>query len=308
MHKHEIRGVTVVTPVPTPAISASRGQGALGTAGLVLVVITAIVGSNVNGIRDRLLGSVTPEPTTVVAARVAGAAATTTTMTAPTRLRSQPWWQQVGTLQGDGSTVAAPLTIDAGAVQWRVRSTCESGRLLVQDPRRPRPLLDQACPGSAEGYATTTGPVRLDVTASGPWEAQVEQQVDVPLVEPPLASMTAPGAAAIATGKLYRIDQQATGTVTLYRQADGSHALRLDDFFVSPNSLLEVRLSPLPAPTTTEEFLREPSELVMALDVTTGSLNVVLPPTLDPAKFGSVVIWCPTVTSAYGAATLERIP
>lgn len=300
--------MTPATPAASrPATAASGGRSLLGTAGLVLVVLSAIVGSNVSGIRDRLLGSVTPEPTTVVAARVAGAAATTTTV-APTRLRSQPWWQQVGTLQGDGSTVAAPLTIDGGAVQWRVRSTCESGRLVVRDPRRSKPLLDEACPGSAEGYATTTGPVQLDVNASGPWEARVEQQVDVPLVEPPLASMTAPGASVVATGELYRIDQSATGAVALYRQADGSHALRLEDFFVSPNTLLEVRLSPLPAPATTEEFLREPSELVMPLDVTTGSLNAVLPPDVDPADYGSVVIWCPTVTSAYGAATLERTP
>lgn len=55
--------------------------------------------------------------------------------------------------------------------------------------------------------------------------------------------MTAPGAATVATGSFYNIDRTGTGNVTIYRQADGRYSLRLDDFFVSPNSDLEIRLS-----------------------------------------------------------------
>jgi len=144
----------------------------------------------------------------------------------------------------------------------------------------------------------------MQVTADGPWKLEVEQQVDVPLVEPPLATMTAPGAAALSKGSFYNIDQQANGTVTSYRLPDGTHALRLEDFFVSPNSELEVRLSPLSAPHTTDEYAATPSQLVTKLDVTTGSLNFMLPAAIDPARFRSVVIWCQLVNSAYGAATL----
>ena len=119
--------------------------------------------------------------------------------------------------------------------------------------------------------------------------------------------MTAAGAASLATGTFYKIDQQATGTVTSYRLPNGSHALRLDDFFVSPNAELEVRLSPLPAPQTTDEYTAAPSELVTKLDVTTGSLNFEVPASIDPARFRSVVIWCQLVNSAYGAATLGPV-
>ncbi len=296
--------VTVETsPPPTPPpTSAGRRLG--GAVGLVLVLASAVFGSNVNGIRDRVLGSVTPEPDTVAGARVAGTAGATAAA-AQTRVRSQPWWQLVTTLRGTSSVTADALTIDDGAIQWRVRWTCKSGRLLVQDPRRTKPLVDASCPGGGDGFSTVAGPVRLAITADGPWELQVQQQVDVPLVEPPLASMTAPGARAVATGKLYRIDQSATGDLTLYRLADGSHALRLEDFFVSPNSDLQLRLSPLTSPTTTKEYLSVPSEIVMPLDITAGSQNFALPPTVDPAKYGSLVVWCPTVTSAYGAATLK---
>lgn len=54
------------------------------------------------------------------------------------------------------------------------------------------------------------------------------------------------------------MDQSGTGAVTIYRLADGSAALRLDDFFVTPNVDLEIHLSPLEAPQTTDEFLASP--------------------------------------------------
>ena len=37
------------------------------------------------------------------------------------------------------------------------------------------------------------------------------------------------------------------------------------------------------------------------LDVTTGSLNFTLPPDVNPARYRSVVVWCPIIDSAYAA-------
>lgn len=285
--------------IPPP----ERPRRRLGpTIGFALVLASALLGSNMFGIRDQLFGSATPEPTVAAGSRVAGAAAPTTPE--PTLLRSQPWWQAVTTLEGAGPLTTTPFTIGSDALQWRVKSTCETGRLVVTVPQRPKPLVDANCPGGPDGFSTKTGVTRLKVTAGGPWKLTVEQQVDVPLVEPPLATMTGAGAKPVLQGSFYKIDQSSTGKVIIYRQADGSHALRLDDFFVSPNSDLEIQLSKAKEPHSSKEYTDSPSALVATLDVTTGSLNFVIPDSIDPADYASVVIWCQAVNSAYGAATL----
>lgn len=281
---------------------ASPARRVATSVGLVVLIASAFLGSNMFGVRDSLFGSATPEPATAAASRVKSTGPAPTTPEA-TRVRSQPWWQEVTTLEGAGSETA-PVTIDDDALQWRVKWTCQTGHLTVLGPQGPKPLVDGACPGGKEGFATRTGSMKVKVTADGPWTLRVEQQVDVPLVEPPLATMTAPGATVAGKGDFYRIDQQGSGTVTIYKQADGTSALRLEDFFVSPNAELEVRLSPLKAPQTTEEYAAAESVLVTKLDVTTGALNFAIPEGIDLSKYGSVVIWCQLVHSAYAAATL----
>jgi hypothetical protein len=97
-----------------------------------------------------------------------------------------------------------------------------------------------------------------------------------------------------------------TGTANVYRTADGTHLLRLDRFFVTANVDLELRLSPLEAPRSTEQYLSSPSVWVAPLDVTTGSLNFTLPADVDPSRYRSLVVWCPIINSAYAAATLRQ--
>ncbi|MDP8932266.1 MAG: DM13 domain-containing protein [Actinomycetota bacterium] len=222
-------------------------------------------------------------------------------------MRSYPWWQKVDTLQGVGAATR-PVTITEGAIQWRVKWSCEQGRLVVEAPAQRRRLVDGPCPGSDVGYSTQPGHISLEIGAEGPWQLQVEQQIDVPLVEPPLPAMTAPGTVQVASGSFYNLDQTGRGRVNIYRLADGSHALRLEEFFVTPNVDLEVRLSPLPAPRNTAEYMSAPSALIARLDATAGSMNFGVPPEVDPAVYRSVVIWCPPVLSAYAAATLTPAP
>ncbi|HEV2787589.1 MAG TPA: DM13 domain-containing protein, partial [Solirubrobacteraceae bacterium] len=137
--------------------------------------------------------------------------------------------------------------------------------------------------------------------------ARIEQQVDVPLVEVPLPAMSAPGARSVLRGSFYRIDQVGRGRLTIYRLANGRYALRVADFYVTPNVDLEIRLSPLREPRTTREYLRAPARKIAPLNTTAGSMNFMLPAGVDPARYRSVVIWCPLITSAYAAATLERV-
>jgi hypothetical protein len=285
----------------------------LAGVGVVGLLAMAIVGSDVFGLRSRVFGSARPPPRPPAVSRMADEAAptgaTATSVTAQkTVLRSQPWWQGVTTLSGAGPMTAPGFAISDGALQWRVKWSCESGQLSVTAAGRPRPVVDAGCPGNGTGYATTTGSVSLQVQAQGPWQLQVDQQVDVPLNEAPLAAMTAPGSVRVSTGSFYRIDKTGMGTATLYRLGDGSYALRFDDFFVTANSELDIRLSGLDEPKSSDQFLAAPSAIVAPLEVTTGSLNFSLPRDIDPNQYKSVVIWCRLINSAYSAATLRPAP
>lgn len=275
--------------------------------GLVVLIASALIGGNAFGSRDRLMGSATPEARPAAVDRgVDGPIDPLPQGVGPeeTVLRSQPWWQAVTTLQGAGTSSTDPFTIGAGSIQWRVTATCEGGEVAVTGPGDAEPLLASSCGTPEVGYGTDLGQVNLAVQAAGPWQLVVEQQIDVPLIEAPTAAMSAPGTVTAATGEFYRLDQAETGTVSIFQLEDGSHELRLDDFFVTPNIDLEIRLSPLDEPRTTAEFLSEPSVLVAPLDVTAGSMNFPVPDDVDPAQFGSVVIWCPLINSAYAAASV----
>ncbi len=275
--------------------------------GILALLASALFGGNAFGVREHFLGSESPTARPVAVSRGGAATAgprSTALVPIPTRLRSQPWWQGVTTLTGVGpTTAAAPFAIDSEAIQWRATPTCQTGRLQVLAPGQADPVLDAACPVAEVGYGTGTGSVSLQVTADGPWQLQIEQQVDVPLVEPPLPGMAEPGAA-VMTGEFYRVDQVGMGRATIYRLADSSYALRLDDFFVTSNTDLELQLSRLEAPQTTEEVRDARSGTLAALDVTAGSLNFALPPELDPTEYRSLVIWCERTRNAYAAAAL----
>ena len=293
------------------AVIAPRGQDQakrwLSHVGLVALAASALVGGNAFGLRETLMGSVTPEARPAAVSRGSdGPAAAVPQPVEPveTVLRSQPWWQAVTTLEGTGAGTTEPFGIGDGAIQWRVTGTCESGAVVVTTAGETEPLLEGACGTSLVGYGTDTGTTSLAVRADGAWQLQVDQQLDVPLVEPPTPAMTAPATVVAASGEFYRLDQAETGSVALYHLEDGSFALRLDDFYVTPNVDLEIRLSPLDAPQTTAEFMSEPSALVAPLDVTAGSMNFTVPADVDPTQYRSVVIWCPLIDSAYAAASL----
>ena len=221
--------------------------------------------------------------------------------------RSAPRWETVTTLTGSGATTTDPFEILPDAIQWRIRWTCQAGSLrvvTVPPPRRGEPAVDGACPGDDEGFSIVTGSVRLAVQATGPWTLVVDQQVDVPLREPPLEGMdTAP---ALAQGAFYNVEMEGKGTARLHRLADGRLALRFEpDFQVSNNTDLFLWLSTAPEPRTSADAVGSPHVVIGNLRSTLGSQNYVLPPDMTPDKVRSVVIWCQPVSVAYTAAALE---
>jgi|SRR5829696_6014604 len=273
-----------------------RASAAVGVLALLGCLVVA---SGLFDLRERLFGSATPPPKRSAFTRVLDGSTPAAARGRPTVLRSQPWWQEVANLQRRGAATES-VDIDGDAIQWRVRARCATGRMRILPG-----LGGTDCPATTTAYGAGTGRRRLEIAADGPWRLRVEQQVDVPLQEPPLPAMTAPGSRVVARGDLYRIDQSADGAVTLYRLASGRYALRFEHVYVTPNVDLELRLSPLAAPRTTREYRSAPSAYVSRFDITAGSLNFMIPEDLDPRRYRSLVIWCPPVVSAYAAATLD---
>lgn len=239
------------------------------------------------------------------------AAGAATTSTAPVK-HSAPRWETVTNLTGASSLTTAAFPILPSAIQWRVRWTCETGHMKVTtDPVRKKtdpPAVDAPCQGKeatgdkAVGYSIVTGDVKLVVDASSPWTITVDQQIDIPLMEPPLPGMAA--GKVLGKGDFYDMEMKGKGTARLYQLEDGSHALRFEDFEVSSNTDLFVWLSEAPAPKTSKDAVDSPYVVLGNLKSTVGAENYVLPPDLVPEKVKSVVIWCAPVRIAYTAAVL----
>jgi hypothetical protein len=222
--------------------------------------------------------------------------------------RAAPRWETVTTFEGTGRTQTAAFTIIDSAIQWRVRWTCDAGTLTIESdppPRKARPVAEGACPDKGEGFGIHTGPIRLDVATTGPWTAVVDQQIDTPLVEEPLAGM-APETL-VGNGEFSPVEMKGKGTARLYELPDGTRVVRFeDDFEVSTNTDLFVWLSEAEAPKTSEEAVASPFVELGNLKSTLGSQNYVVPAGVPTDKVRSIVIWCAPVAIAYAVAPLSR--
>jgi len=208
-------------------------------------------------------------------------------------------------LSGTGAQRTADFEIFDDAIQWRVRWTCEAGALKVEaqpPPKKPAALVDGSCPGKGDGFAIHTGQLRLDVAATGPWTLIVDQQLDRPLNEPPLEGMA--DAPVLASGAFKDLEMTGTGTAKLFQLPDGTRALRLENFTVSNNTDLFVRLSEAPDPLNSADTVNSPFVEIGNLKSTVGTQNYVIPPDLPTERIRSIVIWCAPVAIAYIAAPL----
>jgi len=201
-----------------------------------------------------------------------------------------------------------PFGIVPDVLQWRVHWHCDTGVLRIRTdpaPANGKPLVDSACPGDGDAYATRTGQIRLVVRSPGTWTAVVEQEVDTPLDDPPLPEMRAPTTRLIAHGAFRNVDRVGKGTVTVYRLADGRVSLRLEDFQIPINTDLFVWTEPVAGLTTSVAMSNAPHVVVSALKSTTGNQNYVVPGGMPPEEIRSIVIWCQVQQFAYVAADLQ---
>ncbi|MBN1965834.1 MAG: DM13 domain-containing protein [Anaerolineae bacterium] len=129
----------------------------------------------------------------------------------------------------------------------------------------------------------------------------------VPMADQEMPQMLAPDL--YATGEFTMIDavRRASGTVMIYRQADGSWLLRLEDFEVRNGPQLHLVLSAHPEPRTPEEV----REAGLGLDWgplrgEVGSQNFQLPASFDMDQVQSVVIYAVMYQEVFSSAQLVR--
>jgi len=226
-----------------------------------------------------------------------------------TARRAAPRWVRLARF-GASAPATRAVTIAPGAIQWRARWRCSSGgKLALSVQPVPRSAPDRPggrCPGSGDVTWVQTGMQQLRVAAGGSWSVTVEQQIDTPIAEPPLAAMRASGARLLASGSFAGVERTGAGRAHLYRLADGRGALRLDPFRTSSNTDLYVWLSTASRPRTTKQVVKARRlGALIALKSTIGSQNYVLPRGVDPRRVRSVAIWCAPIQIVYTTAALR---
>lgn len=279
--------------------------------GLIVAVmaVSAAYGGGFFGLRERF-----PPPASVVKADAFSSIGTATAAAGEqvTLRRSSPYWREVTRFAGSGPATTPPFSVDRRALQWRARWRCERGAFTLQPLRlggdaSGRPLARAgACPERGDGLSVAQGDFRLRVEAQDRWQVAVEQQVDVPLVEPAPPALASPRARRVAEGRFYGIDEQGEGTVAVSRLPDGSAMVSLEDFYVTPNVDLELRLSTLERPRSTRQVVEAPFEDVRLLTATAGTMHFRVPRSALDAGVRSIVIWCEATRNAYAAASLRR--
>jgi hypothetical protein len=91
------------------------------------------------------------------------------------------------------------------------------------------------------------------------------------------------------------------GTATIIETAPGRFTLRLDDFSVRNGPDLYVYLSP-----KADDYARGALELGK-LKATDGAFGYDLPAGVDPAGFGSAIVWCKQFSHQFAVAPLASV-
>jgi len=220
--------------------------------------------------------------------------------------RAQARWERVTTITGEGPADRS-VAIAPRAIQWRAAWTCWSGGFRMTIGGRSqteKSVSTRMCPGGGMTTSTTTpgGQVRLRPQTPGRWQVVLSQQVDTALQEPRLADMVP--SALVSRGRFHSIQNKAEGTVSLYRLGTGRLALRFEDFYTSASPGLRLWLGRARNVDSTLQARKSGHADAGALRSTLGSFNQMLPVGISVDTAHSIVIWCPTVLIAFGAAPL----
>lgn len=103
------------------------------------------------------------------------------------------------------------------------------------------------------------------------------------------------------------LTHRGSGTVNIYRGPDGSHLLRLENLNVTNGPDLRVILTPHPNPMIRGD-VKVPGYVDLGkLKGNMGNQNYVIPSDVDPAAYGSVVIYCKPFQVIFSVASLQKV-
>jgi len=149
-----------------------------------------------------------------------------------------------------------------------------------------------------EEFPAATGPATGDTDGSpAPDDGSVADVVPAP------ATTVEPAPVLEASGAFTPGTKSASGTAGVYRLADGSRVLRLEDFETSNGPDVFVVLSTAPAGAPSGEVAGTYVSLG-SMKGNVGNQNYEIPADVDISAFSSVVIWCERFTESFGSAPL----
>lgn len=113
---------------------------------------------------------------------------------------------------------------------------------------------------------------------------------------------------ALLKGAFHSNAHETKGTASIYRQADGSHILRLTDFSTSDGPDVHVYLVAA-NDVQQDDVMKEAGHIDLgSLKATQGNQNYAIPAKVDPARYHAATIWCKRFSVNFGTAPLAATP
>ena len=166
--------------------------------------------------------------------------------------------------------------------------------------------VDEAFPFSANAVVPANmTPIEVEQLMSG--MSKVDLMVDQDLPEAMKSESAADGPAKLKSGDLRDADNfhKGSGQATIYRNADGSHLLRLENLNVTNGPELHVILTPHADPMSRSDVSAPGSVDLGRLKGNMGNQNYEIPADVDVAAQGSLVIYCVPFHVIFSVAPLQ---
>jgi hypothetical protein len=111
----------------------------------------------------------------------------------------------------------------------------------------------------------------------------------------------------LVKGKFHNADKTGSGTVTIYKLADGKRVLRLTDFAVDNGPDLHIRLIKADDAKDTASVAKTDHVELGKLKGNKGSQNYDVPADVDLSKYKVVSIWCNRFSVNFAAASMKAV-
>jgi len=199
-------------------------------------------------------------------------------------------------LIGGGAVIIAGIIIAGAMVAWWLLSP-----LLINQN------VDEAFPFSAAAVVPANmTQAEVEQVMSG--MARVNQSVDEAMPQLSAENQPATEPTALKTGPFQDGDRfhQGSGRATVYREADGSLLLRLEDLDVTNGPDLHVILTPNAHPQSRQDVSATGYLDLGPLKGNQGNQNYPIPTGVDFASYGSVVIYCQPFHVIFSVAPLQN--